>query len=457
MTVHLIALLVFALLFLLTAARSVSMGLLAFAAAFLVGTTAVGLSTDEIVAGFPGGFFVILVGVTLLFGMAKANGTVDWMVQSGVRLTRGRVALIPWLMFFLSAILCGIGALGPAVVAILYPIGMAFVRTHRIRPLLIALMVSFGTTAGSFSPIGIFGIIVNQVMRDEDLPVHGGVLFLLTFLAGLVAGLVAFVLCGGRDLISRGIDHGEQPDATSSAAGTAPVGGVAPASSGPLTGTGGTTTLAPGGVGTNVAAPRLSTSLEQKLTLGALLVLSIGAIGFDLDVGLLAMTLAAALGLAFTSSIQEATKHISWPVVLLLGGVVTYVGVLEAAGTIEWLGITVEKVGAPLIAALVVCFIGAAVSAFASTTGMLGALIPLSVPLLLAGDVSAIGLAAALAISSSLVDASPFSTVGALAIANSPEEEQQQVYRSLLRAGLSLIVIAPVAAWLVLVVPFSLA
>lgn len=437
MTVHLIALSAFALLFVLTAVRSVSMGLLAFAAAFLVGTTAVGMSTDEIVAHFPGDFFVILVGVTLLFGIAKANGTVDWLVSTGVRLTRGRVALIPWLMFALSTILCGIGALGPAVVAILYPIGMAFIESHRIRPLLIALMVSFGTTAGSFSPIGIFGIIVNQVTRGEGLSVHGGMLFLATFAAGLVAAVLAFVLCGGRELLARGVEH------------DAPGGSSA-----------GSTPVATGRTGVEVldgAAVSLRTTVEQKLTLTALLVLAVGAIGFDLDVGLLAMSLAAALGVAYVSSIQEAVQHISWSVVLLLGGIVTYVGVLETAGTIEWLGVTVEKVGAPLVAALVVCFIGAAVSAFASTTGMLGALVPLSVPLLLSGDVTTLGLAAALSISSSLVDTSPFSTVGALAIANSPKEEQPQVYRSLLRVGLSLIVLAPVGSWLVFVVPASLA
>ena len=78
----------------------------------------------------------------------------------------------------------------------------------------------------------------------------------------------------------------------------------------------------------------------------------------------------------------------------------------------------------PLLAALLICYIGGVVSAFASTTGILGALIPLAVPFLQAGAVGAIGLITALAISSSVVDSSPFSTSGALVVANATEPSE---------------------------------
>ena len=110
---------------------------------------------------------------------------------------------------------------------------------------------------------------------------------------------------------------------------------------------------------------------------------------------------------------------------LLVCGIVLYVGLMETIGTITWLGEEVATIGAPLVAALIICFIGGAVSAFASTTGILGALIPLAVPFL-TGDnsIGAVGLITALALSSSVVDSSPFSTSGALTVANAPEEPQ---------------------------------
>ena len=82
--------------------------------------------------------------------------------------------------------------------------------------------------------------------------------------------------------------------------------------------------------------------------------------------------------------------------VLLICGVLTYVGVLEQIGTIDYVGDAVADVGAPLLAALLLCYIGAIVSAFASSVGVLGATIPLAVPFLLTGDVGAVGFVAAL-------------------------------------------------------------
>ena len=107
------------------------------------------------------------------------------------------------------------------------------------------------------------------------------------------------------------------------------------------------------------------------------------------------------------------------------------------------------------MAALMICLIGAVVSAFASTTGIIGALIPLAVPFLMRGEVNPVALIAALAISSSVVDCSPFSTNGALVVANAEPGERESVFRQLMIWGMSIMVIAPIVVWAVLVVPTS--
>jgi len=125
----------------------------------------------------------------------------------------------------------------------------------------------------------------------------------------------------------------------------------------------------------------------------------------------------------------------------------------QAMGTIDWLGEEVAGIGTPLLAALVICFIGGAVSAFASTTGILGALIPLAVPFLAQGEIGAVGMIIALSISASVVDSSPFSTSGALVVANSPDDRREFVYKRLLQWGMSMIIIAPITAWAIFVLP----
>ena len=108
---------------------------------------------------------------------------------------------------------------------------------------------------------------------------------------------------------------------------------------------------------------------------------------------------------------------------------------------------------APLVAALLICLIAAVVSAFASTTGIIGALIPLAVPFLQQGEIGPVGMIAALAISSTVVDVSPFSTNGALVVANAPPEERDSVYKRFLAYSILVIIAGPALAWLMLVVP----
>lgn len=192
---------------------------------------------------------------------------------------------------------------------------------------------------------------------------------------------------------------------------------------------------------------------DRKLTLMGLGLLLAGALGFDLDIGLMALTVGVLLSLVAPRSAKGAVGQIAWPTVLLICGIVTFVGLMQEIDTPGYLGDRVASLGVPLLAALLICYIGAVVSAFASTTGILGALIPLAVPFLLGGDIGAIGLITALAMSSSIVDSSPLSTSGALVVANATEPERDKVFRSLMIWGFSMVATIPLVTWLVLVVP----
>ncbi len=192
---------------------------------------------------------------------------------------------------------------------------------------------------------------------------------------------------------------------------------------------------------------------DRSLTLAGLLLLVVAALGFDLDIGLVSITVAVLLSLLAPAGAKGAVGQIAWPTVLLICGIVTYVGLLQELETETYLGDAVAALGLPMLAALLICYIGAIVSAFASTTGILGALIPLAVPFLQTGEIGAIGLITALALSSSIVDSSPFSTSGALVVANSREDEREHVFRTLMRWGFSMVALIPPLTWLVFVVP----
>ncbi|MDN3020414.1 SLC13 family permease [Streptomyces sp. S.PB5] len=471
MSPELISILVLVVVFVIATTRSVNMGALAFAAAFAVGELVADLDADGIFAGFPGDLFVVLVGVTYLFAIARANGTTDWLVHAAIRLVRGRVALIPWVMFALTAALTAIGAVSPAAVAIVAPIALSFAARYGISPLLMGAMVVHGAQGGGFSPISIYGTIVNGIVERENLPGNEVFLFLASLTANVVIAAVVFLLFGGRKLWAMGAVEGDAAVAGSApgtgggkAPGTkggagrpSPAGGGGPSPAGSAidtapaaTGTTGTTTVVP------PAAEPATTPLltpARIATLTSLVALVIAVLVFDLDAGLTAITLAVVLSTVWPADSRKAVGEIAWSTVLLICGVLTYVGVLDEMGTITWAGEGVSGIGVPLLAAVLLCYIGAIVSAFASSVGIMGALIPLAVPFLAQGEIGAVGMIAALAVSATVVDVSPFSTNGALVLAAAPDVDRERFFRQLMVYGGIVVAVVPAVVWLVLVVP----
>ena len=429
----------------------INMGTLGFVAAFLVGTLAVGMKTDDIIAGFPSELFLTLVGVTYLFAIAQNNGTVDLMVRGAVRLVRGRVAFIPWVMFGITGVLTALGALGPAAVAIIAPIALGFAKQYRINALLMGMMVIHGAQAGGFSPISVYGVTVNNIVAKAHLVNSPVALFMGSLLFNAAIGVLLFVFLGGRSLIGRTV-HDDHDDPNVDDTTSDGVGGTALSGNG----TGGTATLAATETEPRVIVkplPTKSVTYDQVLTLIGLGALAVFSLVLDLDIGFVSMTVAAVLALASPKAQKGAVSQISWSTVLLIGGVLTFVGVLQEAGSVEWVGNGVAKLGMPLLVALLLCYVGGIVSAFASSTAILGATIPLAVPLLLAGDVSPIGVVVALAISSTIVDVSPFSTNGALVLANAQDVDRDKFYKQILKYSTLVVVIGPLLAWAALVLP----
>ena len=128
-----ISILALAVMFVIATIVPVNMGILAFVGAFLVGTLVADLPAADIIDGFPGGLFLTLVGITYLFAIAQNNGTIDWLVELAVGAVRGRVAAIPWIMFFLAATLTAVGAVSPGAVAIIAPIALSFAFQYKIK------------------------------------------------------------------------------------------------------------------------------------------------------------------------------------------------------------------------------------------------------------------------------------------------------------------------------------
>lgn len=453
MSAPVLSIIILAAMFLLATVLPLNMGALAFVGAFLLGAVVLGMSTNEILANFPGGLFLTIVGVTYLFAIAQNNGTIDLLVRGAVKLVGSRVALIPWVMFAITAVITAVGALSPAAVAIIAPIALSFAGKYKISPLLMGMMVIHGAQAGGFSPIAVYGVTVNGILAKTDLAFSPTALFLSSFIFNLVIALVLFVVLGGKTLLSSKVGHFVEQAAEARM--SVSVGAKAAGGDVPFKGFGSGMYGPRDPAGDGIAATKeRSERIPQLVTIAGLIVLAVVALGFKMDVGFVSITIAIVLALVSPAAQKGAINKISWSTVLLICGMLTFVGVLEEAGTIKFVSSGVAGLGMPLLAALIICFIGAVVSAFASSTAILAALIPLAVPFLSTGEIGAVGVICALAVSATIVDVSPFSTNGALVLANAPEGvDKDQFYKRILGYSGIVIVAGPILAWLALVVP----
>ena len=458
MNIHWVSILPLAAMFVVATALPINMGVLAFVGAFLVGTLAAGMSAKAIMAGFPAELFLTLAGITYLFALAQNNGTIDWLVRLAVRAVRGRIAAIPWIMFLIAALLTSFGAVSPAAVAIIAPIALGFAARHGIHPLMMGLMVIHGAQAGGFSPMSIYGGITNKIVAKAGLPLSEVTTMLASFGVNFAVALGLFIALGGLTLMRRGrvADDGELSPLP-------PIPPVTRAQGGPQVF--GDAEAASYGEGRRVAASKSSmmgqvqtqtfhqTGPHQVITALGLLLLAVLTLGYKLDIGFVSITIGLVLSLMQPRLQKSALGQVSWPEIMLIVGVSTYVGVMEKMGTIDYVGHSVANLTSPLMAALLLCFVGAVVSAFASSTAVLGSLIPLGVPFL-TGDNStmAIGFIAAMAVSSTIVDVSPFSTNGALVLANAKGMDRDRFFRLLLLYGVAVTLIAPVVVWGIFVV-----
>ncbi|QEI07596.1 hypothetical protein FXN63_18435 [Pigmentiphaga aceris] len=451
MSSHMLSIYVLAAMFLLATLLPINMGVIAFVGAFLVGTLFAGMSTKAIMAGFPAELFLTLVGITYLFALAQNNGTIDWLVRLGVRLVRGRIAAIPWVMFFITAALTGVGAVSPGAVAIVAPIALGFAAKYKISPLMMGLMVVHGAQGGGFSPISIYGGITNRVVEKAGLPLSELTTAFASLGVNLAVAALLFFTLGGLRLMREPV----VPPERRSVIRTAPV-TIAQRGSQVYGDSGDEAEFhAPADDDAAMAAPaaKRDGSFEQCAMVFGLILLAVLTLYFRLDIGFVSITIGLVLTLFSPNLQKRAIGQVSWPEIMLIVGVSTYVGVLDKMGTIDFVGHSVAGLTSPLIAALLLCFIGAVVSAFASSTAVLGSLIPLAVPFLQQGTgVSAVGFIAAMAVASTIVDVSPFSTNGALVLANARGIDRQVFLKQLMIYGGVVTLVAPVVVWLLFVV-----
>jgi di/tricarboxylate transporter len=401
----------------LSCTTAVNPGFLALALAWLIGVYIApawgrGFTIDEVLGGFPTDLFLTLVGVTLLFTLARGNGSLDRVVRVALRGCRGNAGWIPIIFFGLSCAIASVGAGNIATAALIAPLAMAVAERARIPPFLMTVMVAHGCIAGALSPIAPTGIIAGGLMGRMGLSGFERQNYLSNFLANAAVAALGYLAFGGWRLF--GQTHEDEP------------------------------------AGEGVPIPGGTTTLRHGITLATILILVVAVVGFRVHVGMGAFTAAVVLTLARITDERPAIPSLPWSVIVMVCGVTVLTSLLEKTGGIDLFTTILARFATPRSVTGFIALVTGLVSVYSSTSGVvLPAFLP-SVPGLVAklGGGDPLAIASSILIGGHLVDVSPLSTVGALCIASAPAATDRRVlFNQVLAWGLSMSVVGAVGCF----------
>ena len=416
--------------------EDLNVGFLGIAFGIIVGGVFAGTPASKVMNAFPLSLFMILVGVTFLFGMAQTNGTMEKLTAYSIRACKGNTALVPIIIYILATFITTIGPGNIAGCALMAPVAMAIASKVKMPAFLMTLLVVGACNGAAFSPFAPTGIISNGIIAKcaPELGIPADYLNTLAwkihFNSTIAQGFVnigGFFVMGGLKWIR------EQKGAALD------IDELAPKPE-PFNAAQKTTLLlvfilillvvVPGLPGMKGMFPKAITNMLSN----------VGSISFVLSIILM---------LTGYGDSKAAVKVMPWSVIMMVCGVSVLIDVMDKAGGLNFLVEVMASVAGPTTICFWTAFVPAVISAYSSSSGVV---MPMFLPMtpglveLTGGD--PIGIISAIDVGSHLVDTSPLSTLGALCIASAGEEEDKGVlFRKLLIWGLSMSIVSGIVCY----------
>lgn len=379
----------------------INVGVLAVALAWPIAVFVAGWKAEALMAVFPSGLFLMLVGVTLLFGVAHKNGTLDAITRRAVLACGGITALLPPAFFLLA---CAVSTLGPgaiAATALIAPLAMSTGATAGIPAFLMALMVANGGNAGNLSPFSAVGVIVQSLLQKIELGGHEWGVFLANFVAHTFVALAAYLLFGGLTLWRQ------------------------------------TRAIVP-------SEPTPALTHRHWLTLAVIGLWIVSVVVYRANPGLSAFAAAALLLLCRTAEENTVMNSVPWSIIVMVCGVSVLVGVIEKTGGMDLFTTLLARITTPSSANGTMAFVTGLISTYSSTSGVIYPAFLPAVPGLVEklGGGNPLEIALSINVGAAIVDVSPLSTIGALCVAALPNAaEGRVVFRQMLLWGFAMTIV----------------
>ena len=413
-----------------------NVGFLGIGFAILVGGIWGNLTGSKVMGAFPLSLFMILIGVTFLFGMAQSNDTMEKLTAYAVRLCKGNTALIPLIIFILTTFITTIGPGNIAGCALIAPMAMAIAARVNMPAFLMTLLVVGAANGAAFSPVAPTGIISNGIIAKiapalsippESLNWLAWKIHFNAEVAQTFVNIGGFFIMGGLAWIRNqkgkalNIDELAPKPEPFNRAQILTLAMIALLI---------VLVVVPGLPGVKGILPKSFTNMLS-------------------NVGSISFILACVLMLTGAGDSKAAIKVMPWGVIMMVCGVSVLIDVMDKAGGLNFLVNIMASVSGPVTINFWVSFVPAVISAYSSSSGVV---MPMFLPMvpglveLTGGD--PIAIITSINVGAHLVDTSPLSTLGALCIASAGEQEDKsKLFRKLLIWGLAMSVVSGIVCY----------
>lgn len=182
----------------------INMGITGLVFAWVVGCFMMGLKVKEVVALWPNSVVFQLLSITLFFGFACCNGTMQAVADHLLYAVRKRTWLIAFAIYFIAIILGAIGCPPPAANAIMAVIGFSIGLPAGLHPVIIAWAVCHGANIGACMPWAASGAVINSTIASNGYEAEAAGMtwefFLAYFIITTVIMAALYIVLKGNKL-----------------------------------------------------------------------------------------------------------------------------------------------------------------------------------------------------------------------------------------------------------------
>lgn len=369
-----LSILVFLVIIVMSFFRKMNLGILAFAAALVLGRI-MGVADKEIVKGLSQSLFVTLAGITLLFSAVSATGVLDLISKKVISLVGNRIWVFPFVMYLLGITLAviGPGAIPPTTLVVTLCVTIALAAGY--SPVMMSIIGVMGLMGGRVSAITPEGTLVTTLGAEQGLT--GGVVFPVFAFQVITTALFAlfiFFAFKGYQVKTSAQDV--------------------------------------------KLTEKVNFTKNQIVALVSILVMIVMVTVFKIDVGLCCFVIAGILFLFDISEDSSTVKAMPWATIIMILGVGVLMNVINLAGGID---LICNSLASFMTKSTAAPFIGITAGIMSLVSSGFGVVYPTLVPMATqlaetAGGAQPASLIAAIIAGGSLAGLSPMSTCGALTL-----------------------------------------